>query len=395
MVVLELSLKDFLYRKTLLLKMLEERLPAESQRKVKGDYHSRKKPRPCGVTVHSVIGCKYGCTYCYLPEMGVSFSNYHVYGLSGDEMSYALLLNPYFLPGRFGSLIAIGSVGEPFVDEHAFTRTLEYIHSFSKHLGNPTQFSTKAALSEAQVKALASVKLPLSPLVTVVSLAYYRKLEPNAPTPEKRFETIRLMRKNGLHPLLFLRPLIPGVNTEEIEEIVDEAKQAGAIGVVIGGLRITPMILERLEKAGFQTTQIRERVKGVLRRGVQLSVDVSDIKRQAVEVVREKGLVPFLSACCANNYTAMLYDGIRAPCPGLDYIDGRFCTLCPVQCPKIKTKIDPDEAREMIEKIAQTRVLELNIDDKYIRVKLEGKKNFSLKEKILIEVGYRRRVLLQ
>lgn len=390
---LELSLKDLLYKKTLIMKQLEGKFSPENILKIKGDYHTRKPPRPCGLTVHSVVGCKYNCTYCYLPDMGVSPTTYLPYGLNGDEMTYALLSNPAFLPGRLGTLIAIGSLGEPFADNAAFLKTLEYLHSFSRYLGNPTQFSTKSVLSETQVKALASVKLPISPLVTLVTLTYTKQLEPNAPSPYERLKTIKLMRRHGLHPILFLRPIIPGVNTNEFDEILTEAKRHGAVGVVFGGLRVTPLILERLEKTGINTTTIRERIRGTLRKNVQTHLELSDFKKQGIQIAREKGLIPFLSACCANNYTAMLYDGLRAPCPGLDYIDGRFCTLCPVQCPSIKTKVDVDEVREMLGKITLTRVYEVSVDEKFIRARL-GKKNLSAKERALLEVGYRRKVVL-
>ncbi len=392
---LKLSLRDLLYRKLLVTRELEAKLPPDIIEKVKGDYHARKPPRPCGATVHSVVGCSYRCSYCYLPDMGVSNSTYRVYGLTGEEMAYALLLNPSFLPGRLGTLIAVGSLGEPFVDSSAFSRTLEYLQAFSKYLGNPTQVSTKSTLSEAQVKALASVKLPLSILVTLVTLRHAEKLEPKAPPPEDRLDTVKLLRKHGLSPIIFLRPLIPGVNTGELDEIIEEAKAHGAAGIVFGGLRVTPLILKRLEKVGVDTSEIKRRVKGELKQGRQLPLELQDVKREAVKIAREKGLIPFLSACCANNYSAMLHDGLRAPCPGLEYIEGKFCTLCPVQCPSIKTLVDEAEVKEYLEKLTSRRVVRLSIDEKFIRAQLDGKKRLSAREKALLEVGYRRRVVLE
>lgn len=391
---MELSLKDLLYRKTLLRKELEQRLSLESIRKAKGDYHARKPPRPCGMTVHSVVGCKYGCLYCYLPDMGISNAAHQPYGLTGEEMTYALLSNPAFLPGRLGTFIAMGSVGEPFADEPSFSKTLEYLRTFSRYLGNPTQFSTKSTLSEAQVKALASIKLPLSPLVTIITLKHHLKLEPSAPLPSERLESIKLLRKHGLFPILFLRPIIPGVNTDEIDELLSEARRNGAVGVVFGGLRVTPLILERLERAGFNTEPIIRRLRGQLKKGVQLPVDLADVKEDAVKIAREKGLVPFLSACCANNYTAMIYDGLRAPCPGLDYVDGRFCTICPVQCPNIETRVDEEEVREIVEKITSRQVLEVSVDDKFIHLRIKGKRRLTPVERALFEVGYRRKVII-
>ncbi|ABL78157.1 radical SAM protein [Thermofilum pendens] len=389
---LKLSLKNLLYQKILLATKLEEALSDESKAKALSDHHARRPPRPCGFTVHSAVGCTYSCSYCYLPDMGISFREVHVYGLTGEEVSYALLKNPYFLPTRFGSQIAVGSVGEPFASPEAASKTMEYIASFEKYLGNPVQFSTKAVLDEETAGWLAQRKVPVNPLVTVVTLDKYKELEPGAPPPYERLESMRRMRKKGLRPMLFLRPLIPGVTSEEAEEILEEAKRHGAVGVVIGGLRVTPSILARLEKAGVDTGRIRGMLKGVqLTAGKQVPLPLGDLKREVLEIARSKGLVPFLSACCANNFNAYLHDGKRVPCPGLDYIDGKYCTACPVGCPSLKTEVDPDEVREIIEKFTGVKGVKVEVDDRYIRV-TGGKVRLKKHHVYLIETGYRRRL---
>jgi len=86
-------------------------------------------------------------------------------------------------------------------------------------------------------------------------------LEPNAPPPSERLDFIRELRNAGLKPMLFLRPLIPGIVDKEIDDILDEAKSAGAVGVVAGALRVSPLILSRMEKAGINLAEIKRRIK--------------------------------------------------------------------------------------------------------------------------------------
>jgi DNA repair photolyase len=222
--------------------------------------------------------------------------------LNGYELVYALLSNPYFIPGENGSLIAIGSVTEPF---HGLTRhkTLDYIDKISRILGNPIQFSTKMYITRREAEALYKMQPGISPLVTIVSIKYARKLEPLAPPPEKRFEAIKNMREAGLKPFLFLRPMIPGIIEEEYANIIDLAREYGAVGVVAGSLRVTNTIIERFRKAGLPVDAILERLPRRPRGREQVPVDTRDIKREVERYVVRNGLLFFPEACMANMYT--------------------------------------------------------------------------------------------
>ncbi len=392
-----LSLSELLYKKQVLLKELEAKLSRESIEKARSDYHARRLPRPCGITVHVALGCTYRCTYCYLPDMGFSFKEYRLYGLRGDELAYALLSNKAFLPGRLGTFIAIGSVGEPLGDDALFAKTLEYLNSIERHLGNPTQIATKAALDEEKAARLARFKMPLSILVTIVTLKNSEKLEPGAPDPWSRLETIRRLRKAGAKPFLFLRPIIPGINDEEAEDIVREAARQGAYGVVVGGFRASPAILARLKAQGFSTREVEKRLRGPLKAGRQTPVYTRDIKEKVVEFAKKKGVVPFLSACCANNYTAFLATGRRVPCAGLDFVDGKFCTRCPVMCEDIPVEIDETEVTRHVKRLTSLNNVEARIEGFYIKlVGMDSARAYRrLKgwKKILLETAYRRRVV--
>jgi len=277
----------------------EERIIAER------DSHAKRPPRPCGITVHTAIGCVYQCRYCYIYDMGFK-REIKPYPLRALQLVYALLSNKYFIPGLRGTYLAVGSVSEPF-HPAVVNRTLEYIEAFYKYLGNPVQFSTKSYLTRQICEKLATVSAGrISPLVTIVSLAESRSLEPHAPSPEKRFESIRNLREAGLKPFLFLRPIIPGLTEKEFREIIDLAVEHGAAGVVAGSLRITRRILEELKDAGLDMSAIYKRVEipvEKMRGNVQYNVYTSDIKSQIASYARRKGLLFFPSACMANLYT--------------------------------------------------------------------------------------------
>ena len=389
-------MKDFEVRKLIIMQKLRGILSEESLVKAGSDYHAKKPPRPCGMTVHSVVGCEHSCIYCYIPDMGFNFSRAEPYGLTSLEITYSLLNNPYFLPGETGTYIAMGSVGEPLHMEY-YTRTVEYMRSFAKYLGNPIQLSTKSGPEAAVLEALSTLRgYPFNPLVTVITLKEYKRLEPNAPPPEERFELIRALRRKGLYPVLFLKPIIPGVNEDECADILTEARRAGASGVVIGGFRVTPAILSRLVRAGYRVP-----VEGAaLRPGVQVPLDLSGIRKRVVDMARDVGLTPFLSACCALTYTFYMVKGHRIPCANLCYTKG-ICTGCPVDCRGIRVEVDSEDVRQAVARYLGIKVSGIEVGDHTILISTDNyrraRNRMKLKRHyvVMLETAYRKRLVLR
>ncbi len=296
-----LTLREILEHKKKLAKEIEKYLTVEERRQALEDHHAKRPPRPCGMTIHTGIGCSLRCIYCYIEDMGFKWG-VKPYPLHGKQLIYALLNNPYFIPGKHGTLIAIGSVTEPFLPE-TVDKTLDYIVSIAKYLGNPIQFSTKMTIDDEIAKQLKRADPGISPLITIISFKYSEKLEPYAPTPWERLETIKILSKNGLKPILFYRPIIPGITEEEYMDILREAKRYGAIGVVVGSLRVTRRILSRLEHVGIPMEEIKKRLPRQPKGSEQVPIYTRDIKEEIMNYARKIGLIAFPEACMANIYT--------------------------------------------------------------------------------------------
>lgn len=265
----------------------------------KRDSHARRLPRPCGLTIHTGLGCRFGCLYCYIYDMGFSRVP-RPYPLSGPQLAYALVSNPSVAPGRSGTLMAFGSVTEPFMRE-TIDRTLEYLEAIARLLENPIQFSTKAWIDEKLATKLGSMLNCVSALVTIVSTSLHTVLEPGAPDPEKRFQTIRVLSGRGIHTCLFVRPMLPGLSEREFEDILAKAMDSGATGVVFGSMRVTGGIIERLKMVGYpHMSEIMSRIPGELKPGKQAALRMSDLKRRLMRLAEELGLKAYPSACAAN-----------------------------------------------------------------------------------------------
>jgi len=269
--------------------------------RVQRDHHSKRRPIPCGMTIHPAIGCSYGCAYCYIYDMGFP-PKPEAYPLSPEEMLTALALNPYFLPGRQGTLVAFGSVTEPFMNPSIASRTLEYMRIIGRFFGNPQQVSTKAAPGLSVARNLAGMEGgPPSVLISVTSLDHSRKLEPGAPSVEDRLEWGSLLLKLGVPVTLFLRPLIPGISSEELKALLYKAWEKGFRRVILGSLRVTPGIIRRLSATGMDMGEIKRRMPREPRGSRdQVVLRMRDLKEKAGEMARELGYQVLPASCSAN-----------------------------------------------------------------------------------------------
>jgi DNA repair photolyase len=78
----------------------------------------------------------------------------------------------------------------------------------------------------APMAAKGLVKVCVS--VTTLDRSLARRMEPRAPTPERRIEAIEKLSAAGVPVGVMVAPIIPAVNDAEIEAILTRAREAGA-----------------------------------------------------------------------------------------------------------------------------------------------------------------------
>jgi len=80
-----------------------------------------------------------------------------------------------------------------------------------------------------------------------------RAIEPWAPTPAMRFETLRTLSRAGVPTGVAIAPLIPGLTESQVPEILERAREAGASQAFTILLRlpaeVRPVFEERLRAA--------------------------------------------------------------------------------------------------------------------------------------------------
>ncbi len=238
-------------------------------------------------------GCFHACAYCYARPS----HEYWGFGAGTDFDSKivikphapALLREAFMKPSWRGELIVFSGntdCYQPLEATYGLTRAcLEVCAEFR----NPVGIITKAVLllrdmdvlkrlhAEAWIQVYFSI--PFSDNETA------RKVEPQAPSITKRLEALKMLSDAGIPTGISIAPVIPGLNEDDIPELLARARQAGATSATYVLLRLSgnvqPVFLERMAAAfPDRIKKITNRIKEV--RGGQLS-DSNFFKRHQGE----------------------------------------------------------------------------------------------------------------
>lgn len=212
-------------------------------------------------SVNPYRGCFHGCAYCYARPS----HEYWGFGAGTDfdtkimvkEEAPQLLRRAFEKPSWQGELIVFSGntdCYQPLEASYGLTRAcLEVCAEYR----NPVGVITKGALVRRDLDVL--TRLQREAWVQVyVSIPFAdqdmaRQVEPQAPSPAKRFETMQALAEAGIPVGISLAPIIPGLNDEAIPELLERARQAGARMAMYSLLRLSgsvePVFLERMQAA--------------------------------------------------------------------------------------------------------------------------------------------------
>jgi len=208
---------------------------------------------PFDRSINPYRGCEHGCVYCFARPThayyglspGLDFESRLFYKPDAAILLQRELREPKYRPAP----IAMGTNTDPYqpIDrEIGLTRKILAVLRDFRH---PVTIVTKSAsilrdvdiLSELAAQRLASVCIS----VTTLDRKLARRMEPRAPTPERRLATIRALNEAGIPTAALVAPIIPAINDADIDRIVAAVADAGAISAGYVLLRL-PLEIEGL-----------------------------------------------------------------------------------------------------------------------------------------------------
>jgi len=191
---------------------------------------------PFDRSINPYRGCEHGCTYCFARP------SHAYYGLSpGLDFETKLFAKPNAAALLRKELshknyhvrpIAIGTNTDPYQPIEKRLRLMRQILITLAEFHHPVSILTKSSLITRDIDIIEPMgrhRLAKA-MISITSLdpALARVMEPRASAPHKRFDAVRKLADAGAHIGVMTAPLIPGLNDDELETLLEKAKEAGA-----------------------------------------------------------------------------------------------------------------------------------------------------------------------
>ena len=191
---------------------------------------------PFNRSINPYKGCEHGCVYCFA-RPSHSFLDLSP-GLDFESRIFSKPNAPELLRRELGKrgyvcepvALGINTDGyQPVERRLGLTRSILEVLQQHRH---PVIIITKSNLVLRDLdllEAMARDRLAAVYLsVTTLDRTLARRMEPRAPTPERRLDAIRGLADAGVPTGVMAAPMIPGLNDHELEKILEAAAAAGA-----------------------------------------------------------------------------------------------------------------------------------------------------------------------
>jgi DNA repair photolyase len=212
-------------------------------------------------SVNPYRGCFHACAYCYARPT----HEYWGFGAGTDFESKiivkrhaaALLRRAFEKPSWKGELIVFSGNTDCYQPIEASLELTRSCLEVCVEYRNPVAIITKGVLvlrdldilkrlrQEAWVRVYCSIPFADDEVA--------RRVEPQAPTTRKRFEAMARLSDAGIPTGVSIAPIIPGLNDEDIPDLLHRARQAGARQAMHTLLRLSTSVesvfLERMAEA--------------------------------------------------------------------------------------------------------------------------------------------------
>ncbi len=203
---------------------------------------------PFRFTINPYRGCTHACVFCFARpthkyldfDAGRDFEREIVVKVNAPELLRAELARPSWKREH----IALGTNTDPYQWVEGRYKLMPEIWAAMRDAANPCSILTKSPLLLRDLELMKEInaRTEFSAALSVPTLdeKAWRATEPHTPNPRARLEAVAELTRAGIRTGVLIAPLQPGINDapEQVEEIVDLARAAGAEYLVGIGLHL-------------------------------------------------------------------------------------------------------------------------------------------------------------
>jgi len=206
---------------------------------------------PPKYSLNPYTGCGHRCLYCYATAF---IKNFYFPRL---KKNFLKVVENDLSKLPENSLISLSNSSDPYQpleEKYKFTQKfLEMLIGTSFKV----LIITKSDLVLRDIKILKKLKCAVS--ITITTFKYYQKLEPGAPSFERRVKAVEELKKADIPVSVRLDPIIPGLNENEVLEIFKILKDYVS-HFTVSTYKAKPDSLKRLIKAFPEKAKLWEKL---------------------------------------------------------------------------------------------------------------------------------------
>lgn len=180
------------------------------------DYITKSNLPASDFVINPYVGCPHGCKYCYASFMKRFTKHDEEWGTFIDIKNCPKPINKKRLEGKTIFLSSVTDCYNPYEEKYCITQNI--IKQLTD-VNCKISISTKSSLILRDIALLKELK-DLTAALSINTLdENFRKDMDNASSVTDRLDTLKELHKNGIHTVLFMSPIFPGItNFQEIIE---------------------------------------------------------------------------------------------------------------------------------------------------------------------------------
>jgi DNA repair photolyase len=260
---------------------------------------NKTKPNmPFRWTINPYRGCEFGCKYCYARY---THEFMEMEPADFEDRIYAKAAPGHLLRQELAKIdrrdgIAIGTATDPYQPaERRFGRTRAVLEVFARERGWHLGIITKSDLIARDLDLLREIAranvFHVHITITTLDEKLARLLEPRAPRPDLRLETVRKLSEAGLMVGVNPNPIMPGITDSErhLDRLAKACRDAGAVTFGGGPLFLMPsaqkVFFPFLER---EFPDLLPRYRELYARSAYLGRDYKDVLAARVRRIRDR-----------------------------------------------------------------------------------------------------------
>lgn len=239
-------------------------------------------------TLNITSGCLFQCTYCYArgysraPKAGEVYLYINLPNLLEEELSKKRALPQW---------VILNTSSDCFQSHPDILNVTYRVIEILLDYGIGISFLTKGTIPLRFFNLFGRSLEKIFSQIGIVSLSesYWKRYEPNTPSPEKRLENIQRFKEIGIIPEIRIDPIIPFVtDTEtEIKNLFGRLSEMGIKRVTLSYLHLRPAIERQLMK---ELSSLHQRlIESCFRTQEWKTVGSSTKTKLLPKTIREKG----------------------------------------------------------------------------------------------------------